>query len=129
MFPASVVAPVIAGLIAAGSVWFSRIALDALGKEWSFVAGVTANHRLIQTGPYAIVRHPLYLCFFGLTFATAIVWSEPVGIAVSSLLFWIGVAIRVRTEEKILRETFGSQFEDYARRVPAFIPFAFGREK
>src|SRR5688572_23103520 len=63
-FPASLVAPVAAVLIAAGSVWFSWEALQTLGRNWSFVAGVTAEHRLVKEGPYAIVRHPLYSCFF-----------------------------------------------------------------
>jgi protein-S-isoprenylcysteine O-methyltransferase Ste14 len=120
--PVSVVAPIIAVLLAAGAVWFSWIALRTLGKQWSFVAGVTAQHRLIQDGPYAIVRHPLYVCFFGLTLATGMVWTEPAAIAVSVVLFWIGVWVRVRTEEKLLRDAFGEEFERYVQRVPAFFP-------
>ena len=121
-FPITVVAPIMAVLLAAGAVWFSWIALKTLGKQWSFVAGVTAQHRLIQDGPYAIVRHPLYVCFFGLTLATGMVWTEPTAIAISVVLFWIGVWIRVRTEERLLREAFGAEFERYVQRVPAFFP-------
>src|SRR5262245_33024333 len=120
--PITLVAPIMAVLLAAGAVWFSSIALKTLGTQWSFVAGVTGQHRLIQDGPYAIVRHPLYVCFFGLTLATGMVWTEPLGIAVSIVLFWIGVWIRVRTEEKLLREAFGEEFERYTQRVPAFFP-------
>ncbi len=127
-----VVFPVTAVILAAGSVWLSWTALKALGNQWSLVAGVTADHRLIQEGPYAVVRHPLYTCFFGLTLATALVWTEPAGLVVAVILFWVGVSIRVRSEEKILRAAFGREFEDYVRRVPAFFPLhipGFGSEK
>jgi protein-S-isoprenylcysteine O-methyltransferase Ste14 len=122
-FPLGVVAPIAAVILAAGSVYFSRIALQTLGKQWSFVAGVKAEHRLIQEGPYSLIRHPLYVCFFGLTLATGVVWTIPAALPIASGLFWLGVWIRVRSEEKILRETFGSEFEDYVKRVPAFFPF------
>ena len=122
ILPLRIVAPIVAVILAIGSVYFSWIALKALGRQWSFVAGVMSGHRLIQEGPYSVVRHPLYVCFFGLTFSTGIVWSEPMGLLVSTILFWIGVWIRVRSEEKILRETFGAEFEEYAKRVPAFLP-------
>jgi protein-S-isoprenylcysteine O-methyltransferase Ste14 len=121
-------APVTAALLAIGAVWISGIALKTLGEHWSFVAGVAAEHQLIQTGPYAFVRHPLYVCFFGLTFATGIVWSQPIALPFAVLLFWAGVWIRVRTEEKLLRETFGAEFDRYAARVPSFIP-GTGKEK
>jgi len=121
-FPTDIVAPLAAILIAAGSVWFSWISLKTLGQQWSFVAGVTAEHQLVQSGPYAVVRHPLYSCFFGLTLATGLVWTERAGLAIALIPFWIGVWIRVRTEEKTLRDTFGAEFDDYVRRVPAFFP-------
>jgi len=120
--PVSLVAPAVAAILAVGSVWFSRAALTTLGRQWSLVAGVTADHRLITDGPYSVIRHPLYTCFFGLTLATAITWSQPAAIPVIVVLFWLGVWIRVRTEERILRDTFGAEFERYAREVGAFFP-------
>ena len=115
-------APVMAAMLAVGSVWFSHVALQYLGKQWSFVAGVTAGHRLVREGPYAVVRHPLYTSFFGLTLSTAIVWSRPVVFPVVVAMFWIGVWIRVRAEERILRQTFGAEFDGYAAEVAAFFP-------
>ena len=49
-FPLTIMAPLMAVVIAAGSVWFSWIALQTLGKQWSLVAGVTAEHRLVREG-------------------------------------------------------------------------------
>lgn len=120
--PLSFAVPAAAVIIAIGSVWFSRLALKTLGRQWSFVAGVTSQHKLIQEGPYAVIRHPLYACFFALTLATGMVWAEPLGLLAGSVVFWIGVWIRVRTEENLLRETFGLEFERYVKNVPAFFP-------
>jgi protein-S-isoprenylcysteine O-methyltransferase Ste14 len=117
------VAPIVAVLLAVGSVYFSRAALKTLGRQWGFIAGVTAGHQLIQDGPYAVIRHPLYTCFYGLTLAAAIVWTAPWGLLAATILFWIGVWIRVHTEEKVLSEQFGKEFEDYVKRVPAFFPY------
>ncbi len=121
-FPVSFMAPPMAAILGVGSVWFSRVALQVLGRQWSLVAGVTADHRLVMEGPYAVVRHPLYTCFFGLTLATAIVWTRPPAIPLIVLLFWLGVSVRVRSEERILREAFGGEFERYKREVGAFLP-------
>jgi protein-S-isoprenylcysteine O-methyltransferase Ste14 len=126
VFPANVIAPVVAVVIAAGSVWFSHIALKALGPQWSFLAEVQEGHRLVQDGLYGVVRHPLYLSFFGLTVATGIVWAEPLPLMIGIALFLCGVWIRVRVEERLLKEKFGAEFEAYARRVPAFFPRSFG---
>ena len=118
-----IVAPVVAVLLAVGSVYFSHLALKTLGDQWSFIAGVSPGHKLIQEGPYSVVRHPLYTCFYGLTLATAIVWTTIWGVVAATILFWIGAWIRVHTEEHVLRATFGAEFDAYVRRVPAFFPF------
>lgn len=112
----------VALLMAIAAVCVSRRALRVLGEHWSLVARVTGQHKLIQHGPFAVVRHPLYSCFFALTLATGIVWTEPLAIPLAMGIFSIGVWIRIRTEEKLLREAFGAEFDDYAKRVPAVIP-------
>jgi len=80
---------------------------------------------LICDGPYAVVRHPLYACFFALTFATALVWTYPGGAMIALGIFLVGVWVRIRSEEKLLRQTFGAQFDEYAKRVPALIPMLY----
>jgi protein-S-isoprenylcysteine O-methyltransferase Ste14 len=109
--------------IAAGSVWFAVAAVRALGKEWSITARVVEGHRLVQTGPYRWVRHPIYTGMFGMLIATGLALGHQFILAISWAIFGIGTLIRVRYEERLLRETFGAEFDDYVRRVPAVIPF------
>ncbi|HEY6464573.1 MAG TPA: isoprenylcysteine carboxylmethyltransferase family protein [Candidatus Acidoferrales bacterium] len=104
------------------SILFCYTAMRTLGKQWSLIARIVSGHELIQQGPFSIVRNPIYLAMFGLLLQAGIVVSVWQAIVPAIVLFLIGTWIRIREEEKILRQQFGSQFDDYARRVPAFIP-------
>ena len=112
-------------LIAIGSMWFCLAAVRTLGKQWALVARVVDGHELITRGPYGIVRNPIYLGMFGLLLATGLTVSRWYGLAVGISLFLIGNQMRIRSEEKLLREAFGKKFDDYARRVPPFFPRIF----
>lgn len=115
-----------ASAIGVVSILFCYMAMRTLGKQWSLVARLVAGHELVQQGPFAIVRNPIYLAMFGLLLQAGIVVSIWQAIVPAVAIFLAGTWIRVHEEEKILRQQFGSQFEDYARRVPAFIPRVLG---
>ena len=57
--------------------------------------------------------------------ATGLALTHWIGLLFAIVMFAIGTIVRVRSEEKLLREAFGAEFEDYARRVPSVIPFLF----
>jgi protein-S-isoprenylcysteine O-methyltransferase Ste14 len=111
--------------IAIGSIWFCLAAVRALGRQWALEARVIEGHELIKQGPYSVVRNPIYLGMFGLLVATGLAISRWEALVAAVVLFLAGNEIRIRSEEKLLREAFGAQFEDYARRVPAFFPRLF----
>jgi protein-S-isoprenylcysteine O-methyltransferase Ste14 len=104
------------------SLWLVRGAVRALGKQWSLTARVTEGHRLVIEGPYRIVRNPIYTGMLGMLLATGFAFSRWPALVVGVVVFITGTMIRVRSEEKLLRETFGEEFEAYAKRVPALIP-------
>jgi len=108
--------------IAIFAVVFALAAARFLDRQWALVARVIEGHELIQRGPYAIVRNPIYLAMFGTWMATALAFSRWEAALPLLVIFLAGTAIRIRTEEKLLRSAFGAQFEDYARRVRAFLP-------
>lgn len=106
--------------IAAALSWTSS---HALRGQLRIVAGLGADHKLVRSGPYSLVRHPIYTSMLVVICATAVMitpWQLFLG---SLILFVAGTEIRVRTEEKLLASQFGDEFQDYKRAAPAYIPF------
>jgi protein-S-isoprenylcysteine O-methyltransferase Ste14 len=107
------------------SAWFCLRAVQTLGKQWTLAARVITGHELITVGPYSVVRNPIYLGMFGLMLATGLVLATWWALVSAVLIYLLGNGIRIRAEEQLLKEAFGAQFQDYARRVPAFLPRIF----
>jgi protein-S-isoprenylcysteine O-methyltransferase Ste14 len=105
------------------SVAFGSAAVFALGKQWRIPAALIHDHELIQSGAYRLVRHPVYLSFFGMTLAGALAAAGWRVVLLSTALFVAGTEIRVAAEERLLAERFGQDFERYKQRVPAYLPF------
>lgn len=116
---------VVVCLMAAGSIWMTLAAVRTLGKQWSVTARVFEGHELITAGPYRFVRNPIYTGMFGMLIATSLVAARWQVLLPACVLFLIGTLIRIRAEEKILRDAFGQQYDDYAKRVSAIIPGVF----
>lgn len=108
--------------MAVASTWLVNAAARRLGKQWALAARLVEGHTLIQDGPYRFVRNPIYTGMFGMLVATGLAAGQWVPLLVAIVLFVPGTYIRVRSEERLLREAFGAEFEAYARRVPALIP-------
>jgi protein-S-isoprenylcysteine O-methyltransferase Ste14 len=98
------------------------MAVKTLGKEWSLTARLVEGHQLATSGPYALVRHPIYSGMLGMLLATGLAISHWLALLAALIIFFVGTTIRVRSEEKLLREAFGEKFESYARRVRAIVP-------
>lgn len=120
--PVAIVAGVLAIAAAVSSVWLTTTAVKTLGKEWSLTARLVEGHKLATTGPYALVRHPIYTGMLGMLLATGLALSHWEALLAALVVFFIGTTIRIRSEEKLLREAFGEQFESYARNVRAIVP-------
>jgi protein-S-isoprenylcysteine O-methyltransferase Ste14 len=108
--------------LAVASVWLVASAVRTLGKQWAFAARLVESHKLITEGPYGFVRNPIYTGMLGMLLATDLAMEHWVALDVAVVLFAVGLVIRVRSEEKLLRAAFGKEFEDYAKRVPAVVP-------
>jgi protein-S-isoprenylcysteine O-methyltransferase Ste14 len=110
-------------LLTATAIAFVVSAIRALGKQWSLSARVLEQHELITTGPYAIVRHPIYTGFLALLLATGMAMSSLAATAGGFSFYILGTLLRTTREERLLRGAFGTEYEQYAKRVPAFIPY------
>lgn len=120
--PAEAALGLLACACAAGSVFLVASAVRTLGKQWALPARLVEGHRLVTSGPYARVRHPIYAGMGGLLLSTMLAISRPAGIPAALGLFALGTWVRVRSEERLLREAFGPRFDDYARSVAALVP-------
>jgi protein-S-isoprenylcysteine O-methyltransferase Ste14 len=97
--------------------------VTALGRHWRVDAGLNSDHQLVRSGPYSIVRHPIYSSMLCLLLATGLMVSPwPLFIAAMTL-FLIGTEIRVRIEDSLLAARFGNEFAVYRRAVRAYIPW------
>ena len=101
---------------------FSWTAASALGKQFRMEAALSSDHELVTSGPYKIVRHPVYSSMLCVLCGTGVIVTPASLMILSLCLFIIGTEIRVRVEERLLQSRFGEQFTDYSRRVSAYAP-------
>jgi protein-S-isoprenylcysteine O-methyltransferase Ste14 len=108
--------------LAFGSAMLGLLAVRELGKQWSLTARVLDTHELVQSGPFAYVRHPIYSALLGLLLATGLALSTAALTAIAAVVYVAGTLWRASREEALLRGHFGAAYDDYARRVPRLIP-------
>ncbi|HLY43427.1 MAG TPA: isoprenylcysteine carboxylmethyltransferase family protein [Terracidiphilus sp.] len=112
-----------AGITVAGLL-FAVWARVHLGRNWSRSVTIKEDHELITSGPYALVRHPIYTGILAGFVGTAIALSEVRGVIVIALIFLVFWA-KLRMEEEWMRSEFGETYADYAGRTAALVPYLF----
>ncbi|PPR01325.1 hypothetical protein CVT24_006327 [Panaeolus cyanescens] len=111
---------------------------NTLGKFFTYQVGIQQNHKLITTGPYAIVRHPSYTAMM-ITHPGCLLWnlyrgsyvresgllSTPLGFAMTVMVSmalvistYMIIVTRTRQEDKVMQTAFGDEWEEWAKRVP-----------
>jgi protein-S-isoprenylcysteine O-methyltransferase Ste14 len=116
--------------------WFGTAAVAAaligfylthhdLGRFWSVTLEIRQTHRLVTTGVYRHVRHPMYAAFFLWALAQALLlpnWiAGPAGLVGFGILF----GLRVGREELMMESTFGDAYRAYAARTWRVLPGVF----
>jgi protein-S-isoprenylcysteine O-methyltransferase Ste14 len=108
-----------------GAVWLFHASSRAMGKNWALVARTLTDHTLVQSGPFAVVRNPIYVALFGFMIAMAIAFGHTRNLIVGVPLYALGTWMRVAHEERLLRTQFGAAYDEYAARVKRFVPGVF----
>jgi protein-S-isoprenylcysteine O-methyltransferase Ste14 len=111
-------AGVVLGLASLGFWTWTHV---ALGPLWSAQLQLREGHRLVTSGPYARIRHPMYTAIFGWMAGLALVsanWALVVGVA-GTIAFW---AARVPREEQMMLEQFGDEYREYMKRTGRYFP-------
>jgi protein-S-isoprenylcysteine O-methyltransferase Ste14 len=106
----------VAGLLFA--VW----AREHLGRNWSRSVTIKQGHELITTGPYAVVRHPIYTGILGGFLGMAIAISQVRGFIAFVLIFLV-FWVKFRMEEEWMRSQFGETYATYAQQTAALVPY------
>jgi len=99
--------------------WWARL---HLGKLWSAGVSRKEGHRVIDTGPYGIVRHPIYTGAILAMFAFAAARARPFDL-LAALLVTVFFGCKARLEERFLQQEFGAAYDAYRQRVPMLVPF------
>jgi protein-S-isoprenylcysteine O-methyltransferase Ste14 len=116
-------APFFAGvIILASGLAFAVWARRHLGRYWSGTVTLKDSHRLIRTGPYAIVRHPIYTGITTGMIGTAVALGEVRGLVAVAVLL-AAYLRKIRIEETWLTAEFGDEYRVYRREVKALIPW------
>lgn len=90
-------------------------------RSWRLLARIEAGHQLCTSGPFAHVRHPVYLATDLLALGSFL-WL-PTPIVLAGVLFaGLGAELRAQSEEAVLLSAFGDAYRDYAARVKRFVP-------
>jgi len=99
--------------------WWARI---HLGRLWSSVITRKENHRIVDSGPYALVRHPIYTGLIAAILASAVAEATATALIGAALIVF-GLWVKARAEERFLTGELGADsYEPYRRRVPMLVP-------
>jgi protein-S-isoprenylcysteine O-methyltransferase Ste14 len=128
-FPADLDRPLIPAIAILGIVTlcgalllFYRSHAD-LGRNWSISLEIRSEHRLVSSGIYRFIRHPMYSSFFLMAIAQLMLlpnWlAGATGLVGVAMLY----AFRIRQEERMMMERFGAEYRDYMARTARLIPW------
>jgi protein-S-isoprenylcysteine O-methyltransferase Ste14 len=120
--PDTIIFAILGLLITGAGIGFAIWARIHLGRNWTGQPAIREDHRIIRTGPYAIVRNPIYSGLVLALIGTAIATGSVTSLCIVVLVLVVFI-IKIRTEETLLREEFGEEYDRYRREVKALIPF------
>ena len=102
-----------------GLCWWARI---SLGRNWSWTVTLKEAHEVVESGPYRLVRHPIYTGLVLAGAATTLLEAKPLS-AAGYVAMVTGLWIKARLEERFLRSTLGeAAYDPYAARTGMLFP-------
>lgn len=108
------IAVTVAGIVFA---WWARV---TMGTLWSGGVEVKEGHRVVDTGPFALARHPIYTGLIAAAISAAVIRATPWALA-GATLFALGFVLKAKVEERFLEAELGG-YEAYRRRVRMIVP-------
>src|SRR5215472_17380624 len=103
---------------------FAVWARQHLASNWSSAVTIKEGHELVTTGPYALVRHPIYTGILTGFLGTAIALDQVRGV-IGFVLIFVVLWAKLRLEEEWMRSQFGKTYATYAHQTAALVPYLF----
>ena len=95
-----------------------------LGRRFSGLVAIQPGHRLVTTGIYGLIRHPSYLGLLVTVLGWGLAFRAGVGVIIAALMLPVVIA-RIESEERLLSETFGAEYEAYRARTWRLVPYVY----
>lgn len=124
-YPATAWAVVLGTIAFLAALWVFRVSHKELGRNWSITLEIREQHKLISTGPYALVRHPMYTSFLLMGVGQAFLLSNWVAGLAGLVGFAVLFFLRVDKEERMMMENFGTQYQAYMERTKRLVPYLY----
>jgi Putative protein-S-isoprenylcysteine methyltransferase len=99
-------------------IWARR----SLGSNWNANAATKKNHKLVQTGPYKRVRHPVYSGFLTMVLGTSLSFGQLIGLIILVICI-VGLYLKALREESFLTMQFSEAYPKYKMKTKALIPY------
>jgi protein-S-isoprenylcysteine O-methyltransferase Ste14 len=112
-------------LAAVGALVLFRLTHKALGRMWSVSLQLREGHRLVTTGIYGTLRHPMYSAFWLMALAQALLLPNWVAGLSGLVGFGLLFALRIGPEERMMEQAFGDEYRSYRGRTWRIIPYIY----
>ncbi|HEY2573269.1 MAG TPA: isoprenylcysteine carboxylmethyltransferase family protein [Verrucomicrobiaceae bacterium] len=122
LLPSNKITFVAGAVILVAGLAFAVWARIHLGRNWSVTVTLKEGHQLIRTGPYALVRHPIYTGIIAGLAGTVVASGELRGVIAVALLVAVYL-FKSRREERFMVKEFGDEYLQYRKEVGALVPF------
>ena len=124
-YPASAWAVALGAIVISVALWVFRRSHKELGRNWSITLEIREKHKLVSSGPYAVIRHPMYTSFLLMGLGQAFLLSNWVAGLAGLIGFAVLFFLRVDKEERMMLENFGPQYRTYMERTKRIIPYLY----
>ncbi len=96
-----------------------------LGQYFTFTVQTSADQRVVESGPYRVVRHPSYLAIIVILTGVGLLYGNWLSVIAIVVLFGCGIGYRIRVEERALLSDLGQRYADYASTHKRLVPFVW----